>query len=208
METKSRILIVDDNKELCDSLKDFFEDYEFTVETVNNGKDAIDLLQNNRYDIALVDFKLPDISGIELINNLVSVSPSIEFILITAYATLDSAIDAVKQEHVISYELKPLDMNRLLSVLNQVTKRRKAEEKTKKLIQQLQDALAKVKLLSGLIPICTSCKKIRNDKGFWVQVESYISAHSEADFNHGVCPYCAKRLYPDIYELNPDIYEE
>lgn len=208
METKSRILIVDDNKELCDSLKDFFEDDEFIVETVNNGKDAIDLLQNNRYDIALVDFKLPDISGTELINNLVSVSPSIEFILITAHATLDSAIDAVKQEHVISYELKPLDMNHLLSVLNQVTKRRKAEEKTKKLIQQLQDALAKVKLLSGLIPICSSCKKIRNDKGFWEQVESYICAHSEADFTHSVCPDCAKRLYPDIYELYPDIYED
>lgn len=208
METKSRILIVDDNKELCDSLKDFFEDDEFIVETVNNGKDAIDLLQNNRYDIALVDFKLPDISGTELINNMVSVSPSIEFVLITAYATLDSAIDAVKQEHVISYELKPLDMDHLLSVLNQVTKRRKAEEKTKKLIQQLQDALAKVKLLSGLIPICTSCKKIRNDKGFWEQVESYISAHSEADFTHGVCPDCAKRLYPDIYERYPDFFKD
>jgi YesN/AraC family two-component response regulator len=112
------------------------------------------------------------------------------------------------EDHVISYELKPLDMNHLLSVLNQVTKRREAEEKTKKLIQQLQDALAKVKLLSGLITICTSCKKIWNDKGFWEQIELYISTHSEADFTHGVCPDCAKKIYPDIYELNPDIFED
>ena len=67
-------------------------------------------------------------------------------------------------------------------------------------VHQLQAALAKVKLLSGLIPICTSCKKIRNDKGFWVQVESYISAHSEADVTHGVCPDCIKRLHSDIYK--------
>ncbi len=200
MTTKLRILIVDDNEELCDSLKDVLLDDGFTIETAKNGKDAINLSQNNRFDIALVDFRLPDISGIDLMAKLASVSPSMEFILITANATLDSAIDAVKQENIISYELKPLDMNRLISILNQVAKRRKAEKKTKKLIQQLQEALSKVKLLSGIIPICSSCKKIRDDKGYWKQIELYIRDHSEANFTHGVCPDCYKRFYPDIYD--------
>jgi hypothetical protein len=62
---------------------------------------------------------------------------------------------------------------------------------------RLKEALAEVKTLSGLIPICSSCKKIRDDKGFWEQIESYISAHSDATFSHGICPDCARKLYPD-----------
>jgi len=71
-----------------------------------------------------------------------------------------------------------------------------------RLIQELQDALGEVKTLSGLIPICASCKKIRDDTGYWNRIETYIEARSEADFSHGICPECAKTLYPDI-----DIYE-
>jgi hypothetical protein len=57
-----------------------------------------------------------------------------------------------------------------------------------------------VKSLSGLLPICASCKKIRDDKGYWDQVESYISKHSEATFTHGICPDCIKKWYPDLAE--------
>jgi PAS domain S-box-containing protein len=138
MKTKSRILIVDDNEKICDCLKDLLEDDGFTVEAAHNGKDAINLSQNNSYDIALVDFKLPDISGIKLVNNLVSVTPSMEFIYITAHATLDSAMEAVKQGRIISYELKPLNMDRLLYILNQVIKRRNAEEEIQKLFHALE----------------------------------------------------------------------
>ncbi len=138
MKTKSRILIVDDNEKLCHSLNDILVDDGYTVETANNGKDAINLSQNNRYDIGLVDFKLPDISGTELINNLANVSPLSEFILITSNATLDSAVEAVKHERIVSYELKPLDMDRLLYVLNQVVKRRKAEKDIQKLTHALE----------------------------------------------------------------------
>ncbi len=61
----------------------------------------------------------------------------------------------------------------------------------------MEAALAKVKLLSGLLPICSACKKIRDDKGYWSQVESYVQEHSEATFTHGVCPDCLKTLYPE-----------
>jgi hypothetical protein len=66
------------------------------------------------------------------------------------------------------------------------------------LIRELQEALTMVKLLSGLLPICASCKKIRDDKGYWTQIESYIRDHSEAEFSHGICPDCLKKLYPEI----------
>ncbi|HXX53960.1 MAG TPA: DUF4118 domain-containing protein [Thermodesulfovibrionales bacterium] len=73
------------------------------------------------------------------------------------------------------------------------------DERTR-LIRELQEALGEVKQLSGLLPICASCKKIRDDKGYWNQIESYISRHSEAQFTHGICPECAKKLYPEYYE--------
>lgn len=81
-----------------------------------------------------------------------------------------------------------------------VTEHRRIEEERVALIGELQESLNKVKLLSGLIPICASCKKIRNDKGYWEQMEIYIRDHSEADFSHGICPDCSRRLYPDLYK--------
>jgi PAS domain S-box-containing protein len=81
-----------------------------------------------------------------------------------------------------------------------ITERRRMEEEREKMVLELQGALAKVKTLSGLLPICASCKKIRNDKGYWNQIEGYIMEHSEATFSHGICPDCAQKLYPDHFK--------
>jgi hypothetical protein len=70
------------------------------------------------------------------------------------------------------------------------------------IISRLQEALEKVKTLSDFLPICANCKKIRNDKGYWDQIEKYISAHLEVKFSHGICPKCAEELYPDLYKEN------
>jgi PAS domain S-box-containing protein len=64
--------------------------------------------------------------------------------------------------------------------------------------RSLKNALAELKTLRGIVPICASCKNIRDDKGFWHQVEAYVSKHTEADFSHGICPDCMKKLYPDV----------
>lgn len=78
--------------------------------------------------------------------------------------------------------------------------RKNVEIEREKLILDLQKSLHSIKTLSGLLPICASCKKIRNDKGYWEQIEGYIKDRSEAEFSHGICPECAKRLYPELYE--------
>jgi hypothetical protein len=80
----------------------------------------------------------------------------------------------------------------------EIAQRKQAEEALEKTIFSLQEAVAKVKTLSGLLPICASCKKIRDDRGYWNQIETYISDHSEADFSHGLCPECAEKLYPGL----------
>lgn len=91
------------------------------------------------------------------------------------------------------------DWNILLTV-NDITQLKKNEKDKENLIGELSKALSEVKTLSGFLPICASCKKIRDDSGYWTQIESYIRDHSEADFTHSICPDCARKLYPDIFK--------
>jgi len=79
-----------------------------------------------------------------------------------------------------------------------ITERKQMEEQREKLIEALQKALSEVKTLRGFLPICSYCKKIRDDKGYWSQIESYIHKHSDAEFSHGICPECAQKYYPDM----------
>lgn len=81
-----------------------------------------------------------------------------------------------------------------------IAERKQAEEERIRLIAELRKALADVKTLSGLLPICSSCKKIRDDKGYWKQIESYLDQHSEISFTHSICPDCAKKLYPSLMD--------
>lgn len=86
----------------------------------------------------------------------------------------------------------------VIGVFEDISARRLIEQEKERLIGELQRALAEVKKLSGFLPICASCKKIRDDKGYWNQIEEYIRTHSDARFSHGICPDCAKKLYPDF----------
>jgi PAS domain S-box-containing protein len=85
-------------------------------------------------------------------------------------------------------------------IYRDITEAKAAEEERIKLIHELQEALANIKTLSGLLPICSSCKNIRDDKGYWHQVEAYVQNYTEANFTHGICPDCAKKLYPEFFE--------
>ena len=101
------------------------------------------------------------------------------------------------------YEIIFKELDTSNKTLNkEIQARIKSEHHREKLINELQTALAEVKTLSGLLPICAQCKKIRDDDGYWNQIESYIRKHSEAEFSHSLCPKCAKRLYPflDTYK--------
>jgi PAS domain S-box-containing protein len=97
----------------------------------------------------------------------------------------------------------PLDENSVYCLVRDVTDQKLLEKEKEKLIKNLQDALGQVKTLKGLLPICSSCKKIRDDQGYWKQIEVFISSHSEAEFTHSLCPKCLKKLYPD-FDISPD----
>ena len=82
---------------------------------------------------------------------------------------------------------------------NYVTNIKMLNAEKDEVIKKLNTALDEIKTLKGILPICASCKKIRDDKGYWNQIESYIKEHSEAEFSHGLCPECAGKLYPKYY---------
>ena len=90
------------------------------------------------------------------------------------------------------------NVSRMIEYTLDITKRKKIEKERDQLIKNLQESLAKIKTLSGMLPICAACKKIRDDKGYWNQIETYLSQHSDAEFSHGICPECVEKLYPDI----------
>lgn len=92
---------------------------------------------------------------------------------------------------------------KITGIIQDITERKRAEIEREELIIQLKTALDKVKTLRGLLPICSYCKKIRDDKGYWTQIESYIHERSEAEFSHSICNECADKYYPDM-----DIYDE
>jgi PAS domain S-box-containing protein len=83
-----------------------------------------------------------------------------------------------------------------VGVARDITLRKHMEKERENLIVELQEALDNIKTLKGMLPICSACKKIRDDKGYWSQIEAYVSEHSEAEFTHSICPECARKLYP------------
>lgn len=87
----------------------------------------------------------------------------------------------------------------LIIVAEDITERETAALEREQLITELQEAVTKIKTLTGMIPICSHCKKIRDDKGSWNKLEAFLMEHSDAEFSHGICPDCMKKLYPDYY---------
>lgn len=137
MERKFGILIVDDDVNLASTLQDILNEAGYNAAVAGDGQTALTLCREQVFDLALIDIKLPDTPGMKLINELVKLSFVMEYIIITGYAALDSAVEAVRQRSIIAYEVKPLDMEHLLSLIRQVTERKRAEETLQQKIREL-----------------------------------------------------------------------
>ena len=206
------ILIVDDSKHVHAQLEImlngagltdlyFSESTEKAIELITSadkGGKGVDV------DMILMDIEMKEeMDGIEATHLIKSniAFQDIPIIMVTG-DTCSESLQKAFNAGAVDYITKPIRKVELLTrvrsflKLKQAVDDRKAREMEKeKLINELQEALARVKLLNGLLPICASCKKIRDDNGYWNQIEVYIRDHSEADFSHGICPECAKKLY-------------
>jgi sigma-B regulation protein RsbU (phosphoserine phosphatase) len=159
-------------------------------------------------DLILMDVLMPDIDGVAACRRIKQQAHrrDIPIIMVTAHTDLNNLRDAFSAG-AMDYINKPVNgvelLARVSSALTLKTEmdcRKAREAELRRSNEDLQRALREVKVLRGLIPICASCKNIRNDGGFWQQLEEYIGEHSEAEFSHGLCQPCLKKLYPGVYQ--------
>jgi|WetSurMetagenome_2_1015567.scaffolds.fasta_scaffold00088_2 hypothetical protein len=108
-------------------------------------------------------------------------------------------IKQIKDTEIVEQESREKLESANRELHKEIEERMLAEAERERVIAELKDALAEIKQLSELLPICSSCKKIRDDQGYWNQIEVYLNKHSGLEFTHGLCPECAKKLYPDFF---------
>jgi YesN/AraC family two-component response regulator len=175
-----------------------------TVYQAGDGKAGLEAFKAHRPEVVITDIRMPVMGGLDMAREIRALAPRTHIIVTTAHNDTDFFLDAI-DIGIDLYVLKPVSRERLFAAirksqeilgLERVIKFKDAEQK--RLIKELQQALASIKTLSGLIPICASCKKIRDDQGYWNQLEAYISEHSGAEFSHGICPECAIKIYPNF----------
>ncbi|MGE3978069.1 MAG: PleD family two-component system response regulator [Nitrospira sp.] len=163
---------------------------------------------SSNVDLILMDVLMPDIDGVAACRRIKQQAHlrDIPIIMVTAQNDLNNLREAFSAG-AMDYINKPVNgvellarVSSALTLKNEMDCRKEREAELCRSNEELQRALREVKVLRGLIPICASCKKIRNDGGFWQQLEEYIGEHSEAEFSHGLCQPCLKKLYPSVYQ--------
>jgi sigma-B regulation protein RsbU (phosphoserine phosphatase) len=159
-------------------------------------------------DLVLMDVLMPELDGVEACRQIKKRPHlrDIPIIMVTAKSDLSNLQEAFAAG-AVDFITKPVTSVELLAraasalaLKKEMDCRKAREEELRRSNDALQKAMGEVKVLRGLIPICASCKKIRNDGGFWQQLEEYIGEHSEAEFSHGICQPCVKKLYPGVYQ--------
>ena len=161
-------------------------------------------------DLALLDLNLPDGRAVEILTSPPEAGP-FPIMVMTSYGNEQLAVEAIKAgalDYVVksaeAFAMMPRTVERALREWKLLTERREAVAAQQRLIAQLEEALSKVKTLSGLLPICSACKKIRDDQGYWSQVEGYIQEHTDARFTHSYCPECARKFLSKVERSDPN----
>ncbi len=175
------------------------------VAAARNGKEGLAMFRRQAFEVVVTDIRMPVMDGLSMARQMKELNRDVKIVVTTAFTDLSYLMEAIDLG-VDQYVLKPVEIDRLMAAIDRCAENiatrnqaRRYQTERDKLLAELQAALDKVKLLSGFLPICASCKRIRDDRGYWQQIESYIRDHSEAEFSHGICPDCARKLYPEIF---------
>jgi DNA-binding NtrC family response regulator len=228
-DNQIRILLIEDDEDdylVVKSLLSKTPSPKFDLDWVPDYDTGLESILERRHDVYLVDFRLGEHTGLDLLRQLRRQGNETPVILFTGQGGYEVDVEAMQSgaadylikgqitadmlERSIRYTIERKnakdELRQHRDHLEEMVAERTAQleqanemlrveiAERKQLIFQLQEALARVKTLSGLLPICAWCKKIRDDKGYWNHVEAYIVDHTEADFTHGICPECAKQF--------------
>ena len=207
------IYIVDDIQENIQVLGKILMGKGYNIQVARDGNQLFKGIQKIKPDLILLDISMPEMDGYEVCELLKKndATKDIPVIFLTARTEKEDIVKGLKNGGV-DYITKPFHTEELLARVNTHLELKIArdtilqqKEELEQKNHELEKAIAEIKQLSGLLPICSSCKKIRDDDGYWNQLEIYITTHSEVEFSHSICPDCAKKLYPEIYsELHPE----
>jgi DNA-binding NarL/FixJ family response regulator len=161
------------------------------VERLSEG---LTCLGKARIDVVLLDLGLPDSQGLETLAKVQALASATPIVILTGLDDENLSLQAVRAGAQDYLPKEHIDGYSVTRAIRYAIERHQILEERQKLIRE---ALATVKTLKGLLPICAACKKIRDDNGYWNQLEAYIEAHSDAEFTHGLCPECRRRVFPE-----------
>ena len=187
-----RALVADDDRAATAILATTLRRWQIETEIAHNGQEAwTRLVDGHAPSLAIVDWMMPEIDGLELCRRIRRCESlaHLYVILLTGRPGRDNLVaglDAGADDYIV----KPFDYDELRARVQVGLRVLTLQQRVAERVDDLQAALTQVKRLSGLLPICSYCKRIRSDEHYWERVESYISQHSEAQFSHGICPQC------------------
>jgi AmiR/NasT family two-component response regulator len=165
-----------------------------------DGQAAVDMTCSTRPDVILMDIEMPELDGIATAAEIQECCPT-PIVILTAYESSD-LLQKASAAGVSAYLNKPPRPEEMEKAITIAIARHADLMEVRRLNRELEQALAEVKTLRGIIPICSYCKKIRDDLDTWSQLEEYISNHSEAMFSHGICPKCYETQLAIISNMN------
>ncbi len=205
---QASIQIVDDDSANLDVLTLMLAEQGYEVRAATNGSVALRAIRTDPPDLILLDIMMPGMNGYEVCEQL-KVDKHSRDIPVIFLSALYETLDKIKAFSAggVDYITKPFHEAEVLARVNVHLTLRRLQQKVEDQKAQLQASLDKVKLLSGFLPICSHCNKIRDDKGYWADVAVYIRDHSEAKLSHGICPDCVKEFYSEFYK-EPDGQEQ
>ncbi len=198
---KIRVLIVDDDLLVIKMVRSILgrtENRYTIVGEAYNGQEGVALTKQFKPDVILLDIRMPQKNGIETAQQIYDECPT-PVVFLTAYDEPD-LVKKASEAGAGAFLTKPPQPREIDRAITIAMARFSDMVKLRRLNAELQEALDKVKTLEGLLPICASCKRIRNETGQWEAVETYIEHHSHVEFSHGLCPECAQKLYPTIFK--------
>lgn len=194
-----RILVVDDDPDILFATVRILKKEGYHLIGAETGTEALEKVTAEAPDLILLDVELPDILGTEICARLKN-DPDHQnrYIMMLSGRRTASADQADGLEAgADGYIARPVSNRELLSRVKLMVRLIRAERKNDTYISELERAIEQIKVLSGIIPICMHCKQIRDDKGYWNQLEAFISKHSNAQFSHGICDVCLDKHYPE-----------
>lgn len=200
MNRDIKILIVDDDLDILSATARVIQKAGYHVIKACTGSECLHKAKERMPDLILLDVVLPDAEGQELCKQI-KADPLFQGTFVVLISGKKIASDEKAEGLDVGadgYIARPISNRELLARIRAMVRILTAERERDRLIVELKEALSKVKILSGLLPICSHCRKIRDDKGYWNQIEAYIQKHSDATFSHSICEACAEKYYSDL----------